>query len=283
MNDRDFETMNSADMTDDLPSDESVGAILRSAREKAGLSLTEIASRTRVPIRHLEAIEASDYGALPGSTYTLGFTKSYAKALGMDENAITAEMREELAQGGFHGVTPRAPAYEPTDPARVPSRPTAWIAATVAAVALGAYFIWRSFALSPDASTIEKSKTVAEAPIKGGNGKTAPAPAAASGGPVVITATDTVWVRIYDADNTRLYENEMKAGDSFTVPANANNPMIVTGLPQVLNVTVGGVAVPPLGTGEQSISDVGISAAALLARPAPANASAATKTGATDN
>jgi hypothetical protein len=87
---------------------------------------------------------------------------------------------------------------------------------------------------------------------------------------VKITATDGVWVKIYDADNVRLYENEMQPGDSFTVPGDANNPMIVTGRPQVLTVTIDGKPVPPLGTGERSIADVGVSAAALMARPAPA-------------
>ncbi len=270
MDDRDFDTMSTTGVADDITGLESVGTKLRNAREAAGLSLAEIAARTRVPMRHLEAIEAGDYGSLPGSTYTLGFTKSYAKTLGLNDAEITADMREELAQGGFHGVTPRAPAYEPTDPARVPSRPVAWIAAGVAVLVLAAYFIWRSFALSPDAPVVGKSTAVAEAPIKGTMSGAAPATPSAAGGPVVITATDTVWVKIYDAANTRLYENEMKAGDSFTVPADANNPMIVTGLPQVLNVTIGGTAVPPLGTGERSIKDVGVSAAALLARASPA-------------
>jgi cytoskeleton protein RodZ len=268
VDDRDFENIGAADAADEGANLDSVGVRLRNAREAAGLSLAEIASRTRVPMRHLEAIEARDYASLPGSTYTLGFTRSYAKTLGLDENAITAEMREELAQGGFHGVTPRAPAYEPADPARVPSRGLAWTAAGFAALLLAAYFIWAS-------------KAVAEAPIKGGAGKAAPAAAAPTGN-VVISATDTVWVKIYDADDKRLYENEMKAGDSFTVPADANNPMIVTGLPQMLKVTIGGTEVPPLGTGERSISDVGVSAAALLARkPEPAAPAAANATGGT--
>jgi cytoskeletal protein RodZ len=280
VDDRDLEHL-SNDAVGDATGFESVGDRLRAERDKSGLTLSEIAARTRVPIRHLEAIEAGEYSALPGSTYTLGFTRSYAKTLGLNENAIVADMREELAQGGFHGAVARAPAYEPADPARVPSRWMAWTAAAVAALVLAAYFVWRSFALSPDPGIGEAAKAVAEAPIKGGKDTvtTAPAPS----GEVVITATDTVWVKIYDAEKKRLYENEMKAGDSFTVPADANNPMIVTGRPQVLNVTIGGTAVAPLGTGETSIADVGVSAAALLGRkpevPVAATAGAGTGTG----
>ena len=40
------------------PSPRPAGERLRAAREAKGLSLTAIAERTRVPLRHLEAIEA---------------------------------------------------------------------------------------------------------------------------------------------------------------------------------------------------------------------------------
>ena len=99
-------------------------------------------------------------------------------------------------------------------------------------------------------------------------------------GEVVITATDDVWVKIYDAVNKRLFEREMKTGDKFNVPADANNPMIVTGRPDVLQVTVGGKTIPPLGVPDRTIADVGVSAKALLARAsAPTASPSATKTG----
>ncbi len=47
----------------------------------------------------------------------------------------------------------------------------------------------------------------------------------------------------------------------------ARDPMILTGRPDALSVTVGGQAIPPLGSPEKTISDVPVSASALLARP----------------
>ena len=44
------------------------GDKLRLAREKAGLSLADVAMRTRITQRHLEAIENSDFTELPGRT-----------------------------------------------------------------------------------------------------------------------------------------------------------------------------------------------------------------------
>jgi hypothetical protein len=84
---------------------------------------------------------------------------------------------------------------------------------------------------------------------------------------VVLTATEPVWMKIYDAEGNSLFEEEMAAGDTFTVPAEADNPQILTGRPDALTVTIDGQVVPPLGTGELTIKDVGVSATALLSRP----------------
>jgi cytoskeleton protein RodZ len=261
---------------DDSPSEEefrfhTVGEQLKAERERQALTLSDLAAKTRVPMRHLDAIEKSEFGALPGTTYTLGFARSYARAVGMDAAKVSADLRIELAKGGHEGYQAPTQNYEPTDPSRVPSRAIAWTAAAIGVVVVAAYLIWRSMTL--DASV----NVTAPAPVEQ---KTIAAPInksaiAATRGAVVLTATDDVWIKVYDADNKRLYENEMKAGDSFTVPPEANKPMIVTGRPQVLNVTVGGKTVAPLGGADKTIADVEVSAAALLAR-SPTQASSPT-------
>jgi cytoskeleton protein RodZ len=262
---------------DDSPSEDefrfqTVGEQLKAERERLGLSLSDLAARTRVPMRHLESIEKSDFAALPGSTYTLGFARSYARALDLDAIKISADLRAELAQGGHDGYQAPTQNYEPTDPARVPSRALAWTAAAIGVLVVAGYFVWRSMTLG---SAVDIAAPVAvETKSSAATSASASASTATPSGPVVLTATGDVWVKIYDTDNKRLYENEMKAGDSFTIPADATKPMIVTGRPQMLNVTVGGQAVPALGGADQTIADVEVSATALLAR-APATAPAA--------
>ncbi len=254
---------------------ESVGSQLKAGRERLGLSLSDIAAKTRVPTRHLESIEQSNFDALPGQTYTLGFARSYANAVEMDATAISDAMRLELAQSGHEGYQAPAQNYEPADPARVPSKTLAWTSAAIAAVALAAYLIFRSLTLT-DAAPAGK---MLASPISVTPSATAPiAPLSANSADVVITATGNAWVKIYDADENRIFEKEMVAGDSFTVPRNANKPMIVTGRPQALVITVGGKAMPPLGAPDKTIADVGVSAEELLARkpaavvPAQSNA-----------
>jgi cytoskeleton protein RodZ len=264
-------------VSDDSASEEefrfqTVGEQLRAEREKQGLSLADLAAKTRVPMRHLDAIENSEFGALPGTTYTVGFVRSYTRAVGLDESRVIAELRSELAQSGHDGYQAPTPVYEPTDPARVPSRWLAWTAAIMGILLVSAYLYWRNVAVETPAN-IAPPPVTAQNKVPAGN-IAAPSPTTASG-PVVLTATDNVWVKIYDADDKRLYEKEMTAGDSFTVPVDANKPMIVTGRPQVLKVTVGGQPVPPLGEADRTIADIEVSAAALLARgSAPATGAA---------
>lgn len=246
---------------------QTVGEQLKAARESRGLTLSDIATQTRVPIRHLEAIEEGNYSALPGSTYTVGFTKAYVRALKLDETTLIPELRAELARGGHDAPVMATQSYEPADPARVPPRWLAWGAAAFAVLLIGGYFLWRGMALSPDVAPVAgENKPVAAAT----NGAKTDAAPASTDGQVVLTAKETVWIRVYDADKKRLFESEMKAGDRYEVPRDANNPMIVTGRPQSLDVTVGGKSVAPLGEPDRLIDDVGISASALLGRAAPA-------------
>lgn len=254
---------------------QAVGEQLKDERERQKLTLTDVAAKTRIPMRHLEAIESSNFSALPGATYTLGFARNYARALGLDATKLSSDLRTELEQEGHVAYQVPTQSYEPADVARIPPRTLAWTAAAVAVVLVLAYFAWRSFAFdgpglsNPFATTAEKAAPKTAAPA-------ATAAAVDPNGAVVLTASDTVWLRIYDADGKRLYEAEMKAGDSYTVPADANGPMINTGRPQSINVTIGGKPVPTLGKPDLPIKDVGVSAAALLARPAEGVAAPAT-------
>ena len=126
-----------------------VGEELKSARERIGMTLSELAAETRVPIRHLESIEQSEFGALPGHTYTIGFVRSYARAVALDDNAIVNALRRELSSGGHERYEAPLQNYEPADPARVPSKTLAWTAAAIAMLVLGAYLIFRSYAIAP--------------------------------------------------------------------------------------------------------------------------------------
>jgi cytoskeleton protein RodZ len=251
---------------------ERVGDRLRAARLKAGLDLSDVASRTRVPLRQLHAIEAGDYSDIPSPTYCVGFVKAYARVVGEDEAVLSRDLRVELGQTQPGG---RAEAidYEDADPARLPGKKLAWIGAALALLVVVAFGFWRNYMMS-ETSTPAPAAEIATAPAPNA-APIAPVQAANPTGEVVLTAANTVWLRVYDASNKVLFEKEMAAGERYVVPADANKPMIRTGRADLINVTVGGKPVATLGPPERTVKDVGISAAALAGRP-PAPVATAT-------
>lgn len=247
-----------------------IGERLKAAREAKGLSLDDVAGQTRIPIRHLQHIENGEWDALPAITYSVGFARTYANTVGLNGNAVGAELREHL--GATRAEPAQAVYYEPADPARVPPRSIAWIFGAFAVVLIAGYLIWRSGAVdgtAVDEAALSGVETVAPAEQAQTPVQTQPAAAAAPTGPVVLTATEEVWLRIYEAGGDRLYEATMQAGDRYEVPPTATRPQILTGKPQALQVTVGGTQVAPLGEPERTISDVSLLAADLVAREQP--------------
>lgn len=266
--------MSGEDQAENALFPERVGDRLRAARTKAGLDLSDIAARTRVPLRHLTAIEGGDYSALPSPTYSVGFVRAYARAVGEDELALAHDLREELgSQTPLERAQPVD--FEEVEARAVPPMRWVWIALLVAAVIAGGYALIRSFKTTPsDPTAVEQpaQETDTGEEAEAGNAAAPVAPANPKG-TVVLTAKDAVWLRIYDAKDKVLFEKEMARGESFAVPADADNPMIRTGRADLISVTVDGKEVAPLGPPERTVKNVGVSAASLSARvpePAPA-------------
>lgn len=250
----------------------SVGDRLRSAREARRLDLDHIAAETRIPVRHLESIEAGSFDDLPSRTYAIGFARNYAKAVGLDEKAITDAVREELADGQAR-ASAMAGGMEPGDPAKLPSAGLAWFggfAAIVLAIGLISFFssYFSAGGELPSLIAEETSEPVTEVAaateLASAGGESAVAP---SGGPVVFTALeDGIWVRFYEDGGERLFEAQMSQGDRFELPLDAVEPRINTGRPDAFAITIGGREVPKLSDEPETIGDTPVSAAALLAR-----------------
>ncbi|WP_156471588.1 RodZ family helix-turn-helix domain-containing protein, partial [Snodgrassella sp. CFCC 13594] len=71
-----------------------LGAVLRQARERKGLSVGEVAERLKFPARRVEALESGCYEGLPEPVFVKGFVHTYARFLDTD---IT-EVNEYLSQ-----------------------------------------------------------------------------------------------------------------------------------------------------------------------------------------
>ena len=214
------------------------GERLREAREAASMTLEEIATTTRIPIRHLESIEAGDFARLPAPTFTIGFAKSFAGAVGLDRAEIGDQLRTEM--GGSRPVMTQPEVFEPADPAR--AMPIWLIAAAIGALLLFALlYNWLSDR-SLDAPEEEVAAANVAAPVV-----QPPAAAIPQGqGAVVITATDTAWIDVRDGA-VILKQGELAAGQSFEIPITATAPTLTTAKPEALRITAGTAIAPAIG------------------------------------
>lgn len=269
-----------ADVADASPAEpQTAGRRLRAARDQKGLTLEQLSAQTRIPERHLEAVEAGEYERLPSRTYAVGFTRTYARAVGLDEHALIAQVAEELDADDprKHAAAPAK--FEPGDPARLPSRGLAWFsAAAVILLLIGGYTFYSSYfapGLGPAPLTDDSEKPAAAEAAR--PAQQAQTPTIDPGGEVVFTSEmDGTWAKFYDGEGERLYEAQMDKGDSFTVPADAQNPQIWTGRPYAFAITIDGKSVAKLSEEDTIVRDVPVSAKALLARGSAPSASAAT-------
>ncbi|MEP2736917.1 MAG: RodZ domain-containing protein [Erythrobacter sp.] len=249
-----------------------VGERLRNAREAKGMSIDQIAAKTRITNRHLELIEAGKFSALPGRTYAIGFTKNYARVVGEDEEAAATEVREHFAmEMPETGSVDRSADFEPGDPGKVPSAGLAWMSVlAVILLGVGGYAFYNSYyGTGASPGDMVDEAVAALTPEDAGEDSADGEEAAPASGPVVFTAMeDGIWVRFYDGSGNVLLEKQMAKSETWTVPEGAENPQIRTGRPDAFAITIGGQSVPILDPEPRVVSDIGISAEALLARGA---------------
>ncbi len=252
--------MEEMDQERDLP----IGERLRVAREAKGLGLDEVAGQTRIPVRHLQHIENGDWEALPAVTYSVGFVRAYGNAVGLDGPALGSELRQQLGATARR-TGPAADYYEPADPARVPPRWLAVVAALIAVLLIGGYLLFRSGIDDP----AEPQAAEQQAPAQQQASRPAPQaqqPRNVSGQPVVLAATAPVWLRVTDGGGRVIGERTMAAGETWQVPAGANRPVLRVGAPGSLRVTVGQTVIPPLGPAGQPVGNVSLAPNDLVAR-----------------
>lgn len=243
----------------------SAGQRLQAAREEKGLSLENIASETRIPLRHLESLEAGDWDRLPAPTYTIGFAKSYASAVGLDRADIGEQLRAEM--GGTRPDSSTVEHFEPADPARSMPR---WLvlSAVVAILVIVLAFAWiqnRSVSEQPVQTAQQQAPAPRQAPA--GAATTPPAgqqPAAQ--GPVALTATAPAWIRVTDQGKT-LFEGMLQPGQTFQVPPTATAPILRAGAPEALRINVGNAIAPPVGPAGKVADRVSLLPADLMKGP----------------
>ena len=73
-----------------------IGGRLRSARESRGLSLSDVARRTKLSLNVLQAIERNDFTSLPAGMYRKAYVRTLAAEVGLNPTEIAADFCERF-------------------------------------------------------------------------------------------------------------------------------------------------------------------------------------------
>jgi cytoskeleton protein RodZ len=81
------------------------GALLRAAREQAGLSIDAVAQQLKLAPRQVKALEDDDFALLPGRTFVRGFARNYARLAKLDPDVVLAALPGGNADSGLAAPT----------------------------------------------------------------------------------------------------------------------------------------------------------------------------------
>lgn len=245
------------------------GDMLRTARERHGLSLAQLAERTKISLRVLNALERNALDALPPPIFVRGFLRAYAREVGLDpETTVHAYMAQ------FANLAPAAPPDhdEPGDDdlvvgshsmAETPylddgrSRQNIGAALALAALAFTvvAYLGFNNGGADPVTTAAGASSAGAVA-TSGTAALDASAGEGTAGAPMTLTLdihpTGPCWVEVRVNGETRVYRL-MQGGERETVHA-SGDVVLRVGDPTEFAFSINGRPARPLGMTSQPVT-----------------------------
>jgi hypothetical protein len=217
-----------------------VGATLRRARNRRKIDLSEVEATTKIRIRYLQAIEAEEWGALPGETYACGFIRTYASYLGLDGARLADEHRRA---SGVERPADRLPHAEPSGARtgrrrRGPRVPPRVLAAIVSAVLVAALIaVGLSSGGAPTAVPPVRTEKSHPQPAAGQHAERPTTPP--QGLSLRLTTTAEVWICLLDAVGEPLVDGQILAAGSEAGPFRSGSFTVSFGNGEV-SMTVNG-------------------------------------------
>src|SRR5918996_2912657 len=206
------------------PEPGSVGEWLRLQREMREISLRDIAERTKISLRYLEAMEEDRFDALPAPIFAKGFLREYARYVGLSPDEVvnhylSVQKPDDMEEGG----------KEETRSGRERARKTrSWtwglflLLAGALLLALVAFFAWSSQKRRDDSSIQPPPPPIAAPPAAVAPAVSAPPPAApAAPLEVSLDFTENCWVEAVTDGKNRLSELRVQ-GESLQLDAKQN-------------------------------------------------------------
>lgn len=235
---------------------------LRHARERLGLSLRDIADRTRIRVAILDAIENHDVDRLPPPIFTRGFVKAYAREVGLDPHATAARYAASLAPAvtsSDHAPPVQHEVVSNFDDLTEPERSSVLTAALI--IVAGLVFVlvspWKSSSPSPDnAAASATVATAADGPAvrdvvaTTGEGRpTVPAGPRIPNLRIELTPRSACWIEA-TADGDRIIYKLLDTGDRYAIEG-YENLVLKVGDPSALVYSINGARGRSLGPAGQ--------------------------------
>lgn len=270
-----------------------VGQELAQARIVLGLSVDEVAQRTRIRAANIKRIDQDDFKKLGADVYVSGWIRSYAEAVGLDpaamvakyrsENpivAVTPESQTELLPGSPLNsytnrkvkITKQEVDVLPAAPVRVlerkaPKERTNWsmvLAAVFAGLLVigGLALIGRLVVGGGGSEVVIADETVAEqtevvvAEDADAQSPTGELTAAIPGAPVQLVVrveSGRSWVRVSDIADVEIFEGILTAGDEQSF-SDSSTLNVVVGNAGAVSIVHNGVDLGRVGTEGQVVT-----------------------------
>ena len=191
-----------------------IGDQLKAARNERGLSLADVALRTRVRERVIAEIESDDYKSAGGLTYARGHIRTLAQIYGMDVDALLREF-DELHVGEEGSMSERLEENNVTTSIEK-NKPSWKFLGMVASFTVFAIAAFQAVPSILDSDRPQRIVSAAEEMLSGED-ETPAVASAVKGVNVTLRAIGAIsWVKVSGADGLTKFEGKLRVGQSQT-------------------------------------------------------------------
>lgn len=233
------------------PDGGSFGSWLRRQREIRQISLREVADRTKISYRYLEAMEEDRFDVLPAPVFAKGFLREYARYVGLSPDEVVnhylavqqPQPGDELEETMIGKVVKAAKAERK---ARARSWGYAVFVVLAGLLILGLVWLFSYLAKqrSEDPASAAPAPAIAAPPAENVQAAAIPPPAEAPKAPLEVTLdfTDRCWVQVV-IDGKQRIEEERVQGESLPILAQ-ESVLLTLGNASAVEIQANGQTVP---------------------------------------
>ncbi|WP_043640778.1 helix-turn-helix domain-containing protein [Nonomuraea candida] len=202
--------------------EQSIGAMLRAARQTAGLTISQVSAATRIREAMIQCLEQDDYDQCGGAFYARGHIRAVARAVGLDPEA-TVHLYDQQ-HGGAPQPMAASAVFQTDRKIHLPERrgPNWTMALGVALAIVMVFGMMRVLGGTGDQVRTGDVRVASARPSVPPNTPITetprPTPSASAKNTVTvrIKAKRSSYVSLHDAEGHKLFSGTLKAGKTST-------------------------------------------------------------------